>query len=52
MLLRLSGDSHVAIRSPRPASPESVGASAPYATAKSVISTRPRVMMDALVFSP
>ncbi len=29
VLLRLSEDSHVAIRSPSPASPESVGASAP-----------------------
>ena len=52
MLLRLSGDSQVAIRSPSPASPERVSGCAPYATAKSVISTRPRVMIDALVFSP
>ncbi len=52
MLLRLSGDWQVAIRSPRPARPCSVSGWAPKATAKSVISTSPRVMIDAFVFSP
>ena len=52
VLLRLSGDWHVAIRSPSPARPWSVSGYAPEATAKSVISTSPRVMMEAFVFSP
>lgn len=52
VLLRLRGDWQVAIRSPSPANPWSVSGLAPFATAKSVISTSPRVMIDALVFSP
>lgn len=52
MLLRDSGDWQVAMRSPSPARPERVSGCAPWATAKSVISTNPRVMMEAFVFSP
>jgi hypothetical protein len=51
-LFRLSGDWQVAIRSPSPASPCIVSGCAPYATAKSVISTSPRVTIEAFVFSP
>ncbi|OEI69433.1 hypothetical protein Cus16_0037 [Curtobacterium sp. ER1/6] len=52
VLFRDSGDWHVAMRSPRPASPDNVEGCAPSDTAKSVISARPRVMIEAFVFSP
>jgi drug/metabolite transporter (DMT)-like permease len=50
--LRDSGDMHVAIRSPTPASPANVSGCAPAATPSRVISARPRVMIPAFAESP
>ena len=47
--LRESGDAQVAMRSPSPARPGNVSASAPSASPSRVISTRPRVMTVAIV---
>ena len=50
--LRDSGDMHVAMRSPTPASPANVGASPPSAMPRRIVSARPRVMIEALELSP
>ena len=50
--LRDSWLMHVAIRSPRPVSPEKVRGSAPIASPSRVISASPRVMTMARVLSP
>ena len=52
MRFRDSGDMHVAMRSPTPASPAKVSGCAPAATPRRVISARPRVMIPALAESP
>ncbi len=50
--LRDSGEAHVAIRSPMPASPENVSGFASSARPSRVISARPLVMTVAVVLLP